>query len=46
MNPVSTQTISRLVWIALVTSNGSQSLIGSGPRYFAADSRPNAICKP
>ena len=37
MKPVSTQTISRFVWIAFETSNGSQALIGSGPRYFAAD---------
>ena len=46
MKPVSTQTMSRFVWIALDTSNGSQSLIGSGPRYLAADSSPNAICNP
>ena len=36
MKPVSTHTINRFVWISLVTSNGSQALIGSGPRYFTA----------
>src|SRR5690606_14271025 len=46
MKPVSTQTISRLVWITLVTSNGRMFSSGSGPRYLVADSRPNTICRP
>ncbi len=46
MKPVSTHTISRLVWIVLVTSNGRMYSSGSGPRYLAADSSPNTICSP
>ena len=40
MKPVSTQTISRFVWISFVTSNGSHVLIGSGPRYFDRGQQP------
>src|SRR5690349_14702526 len=46
MNPVRTQTISRLVWISFDTSKGRRWISGSGPRYFAMDSNPNTICSP
>ena len=46
MNPVSTHTTSRFVWITLATSKGRTLSSGSGPRYFVAASKPNASCKP
>ncbi|MDT4881783.1 hypothetical protein FQZ97_1176680 [compost metagenome] len=46
MKPVSTHTISRLVWITLVTSKGRMFSSGSGPRYLVADSSPNTSCSP
>src|SRR5690606_10834160 len=46
MNPVSTHTIRRFVWMAFTTSNGRRLSSGSGPRYFTAASSPKTICRP
>ncbi len=46
MNPVSTHTMSTLVWISLLTSKGRNALIGSGPRYLVIERMPNTIWSP